>query len=945
MGTANDVNPFARVVQFIQHVRDKLACFMPSDAAVICNVTCGSRNKGPQGFKHSYHLVFPQVYFQRVDTAMKHWVLNHLTLPDEVDKSVYTKNRCMRTICSTKCGDTQPLAPVCSRDGSGIRVMLEHLADYLITVPLSDKALVCVTESQVGFRAPQEPRMRHPKTARTPVQRPSKAASDPTDPANPTDADDEDFFEYLRHQLEQFGYSGVRWLDEYQGGRRFEWDITHADPLDLPERMTFHSTDNRCLVKWDTDTDRVTVHSFSKRVHRTSATLCSVSGMALLTDDGSDGFSYQTLNTLTRAGNMPEALLHVRRNVIITAGGNPMLYVREFNDLETRGSWKQNSLGKGIVALNEIALEIKSDVAASEKHIKASATLDQLEAKKAELVRPAEPQYTAVPAGPEEREAARAVREANTRLRQEHNRALRGYERELSGLEKQLAKTHAMLAELEQGGGVTSVKLGEFIKNVVVPCDGVVWRPDCRVPRHWRNLWRGYAVEQWQARYPCNTAAANKKLEDVLWHIRHILCNNNHAFNEWFLDFLAHIMQNPSSRPGVCPVFSSNEGAGKGQLETLLRLMLGEELVVTVNDDQTLVGIFNGHLNRRLLIVANELGHMGAAHKQANRLKALVTDKLSLITLKGVDSVEQEQYAGLMMTTNHEQVVQAAATQRRFAVIHSSNAVANNPRYFKSIAKLVNDRETAVAMFRFLRARDISQVHLGSSIPRTELSEALATAARPIVHQYLEHVVEVAVTMGPEALHPMQLPAHVMASDLYKRMLVWASEANVDTRYYNPTAMGLDLRKVEGVTKKRTNAGNQYVLPGAEMLRRALDKMNGPRTMLAGDTAESIRRQIEAMETQDQQNDDSSHAASNAAPSSDDDDDALCAAAAEAAEATMLDSSDAFDAIRALATLAPSSRKRGRVDGDESMAKRQKTAESHANVELYDSPQPPQILF
>jgi hypothetical protein len=81
------------------------------------------------------------------------------------------------------------------------------------------------------------------------------------------------------------------------------------------------------------------------------------------------------------------------------------------------------------------------------------------------------------------------------------------------------------------------------------------------------NMFRGYAVESLLPDYPDRNPELTK---DIHWHIRNVLCAGNEEFYQFTLKFIAHMLQYPDRKCGVCLVFVSEEGVGKGQFEGLM---------------------------------------------------------------------------------------------------------------------------------------------------------------------------------------------------------------------------------------------------------------------------------------------------------------------------------------------------------------------------------------
>ena len=72
------------------------------------------------------------------------------------------------------------------------------------------------------------------------------------------------------------------------------------------------------------------------------------------------------------------------------------------------------------------------------------------------------------------------------------------------------------------------------------------------------------------------------ELDFILNHIR-VLCNNEDAVYEYFIRWIAQMLQFPAHK-SICVTMISKQGAGKGTLMKLLECMMGEKKVMETTD-------------------------------------------------------------------------------------------------------------------------------------------------------------------------------------------------------------------------------------------------------------------------------------------------------------------------------------------------------------------------
>jgi hypothetical protein len=158
-------------------------------------------------------------------------------------------------------------------------------------------------------------------------------------------------------------------------------------------------------------------------------------------------------------------------------------------------------------------------------------------------------------------------------------------------------------------------------------------------------------------------------LEDdhtLLGFIYQILCNDEERVYEWFLDWLAHMLQFPCEIVGVAPVFIGEEGAGKQTFWDFVgNHIIGSPYFTTkgIND---LLANFNDSIQNKVLLVVNE-ANIKETHMDA--LKQNITDSPIALRIKYKNTGDMNNFGNWVFLTNQKKPFEKLnAKQRRFGI-------------------------------------------------------------------------------------------------------------------------------------------------------------------------------------------------------------------------------------------------------------------------------------
>lgn len=264
------------------------------------------------------------------------------------------------------------------------------------------------------------------------------------------------------------------------------------------------------------------------------------------------------------------------------------------------------------------------------------------------------------------------------------------------------------------------------------------------------NLWLGYGTAP--APMGCARVGGTGYQADwpqecslILEHVLDIWCDRNMNLFRWTMAWLAQMVQVPDVLPGTMLVIQGGQGAGKGIIVQALARILGNGFL-TINSKRYLVGNFNGILQGRLLVFADELFVKDPEAK--NALKNKVSEPFITVELKGKEPFSIANTARVLMATNESHAIDAEADDRRACVLRASSR-RRVPReaspdhegrpYFNALAREVLGTGPA-HLFRYLLEVDWRSVDLRTPPTTKALVDQKIASLLPLQRWWFERL-------------------------------------------------------------------------------------------------------------------------------------------------------------------------------------------------------------
>ena len=219
-------------------------------------------------------------------------------------------------------------------------------------------------------------------------------------------------------------------------------------------------------------------------------------------------------------------------------------------------------------------------------------------------------------------------------------------------------------------------------------------------PDGYLNLWTGFAVEP---------APGDWSL--LRNHIRNNVCQGNSTQFEFLLDWMSQLYFQPEKKSGVIVVLRGLPGTGKTKVGEWMQRIVGKRHSLVVDKGKHLTGNFNGHLEGKILVVAEEAVFAGDP-TAAKALKHLGTSEGFTYEGKGVDARDGDNYCRVLMTTDQDWSVSVDAMDRRYFIVDVAATHKEDKVYFAAIDAQMNNGG-AEAMLHELLERGMTFAKLG----------------------------------------------------------------------------------------------------------------------------------------------------------------------------------------------------------------------------------------
>lgn len=159
------------------------------------------------------------------------------------------------------------------------------------------------------------------------------------------------------------------------------------------------------------------------------------------------------------------------------------------------------------------------------------------------------------------------------------------------------------------------------------------------------------------------------------------LCGDNQEYYDYFMDWLAHMIQYPEVRVTNGIIFAGYYGSGKGELTDILKIIMEDTLQIVQAD--MFKQKWNDFLEGKILIIGNEIAYVSNDERYyvANKLKSIITDIDIQIEGKFEPIRNSKNYARVIVFSNDKAPIVIQNGDRRYFVVTPKTTLLDNEDY------------------------------------------------------------------------------------------------------------------------------------------------------------------------------------------------------------------------------------------------------------------------
>jgi hypothetical protein len=278
-------------------------------------------------------------------------------------------------------------------------------------------------------------------------------------------------------------------------------------------------------------------------------------------------------------------------------------------------------------------------------------------------------------------------------------------------------------------------------------------------PKNTFNLWNDFPIKNIPLDNDADTSLLHLHLKTLL--------NEDEIDIEWFLNWLAHIVQFPHKKTEVAVVLYDKQfGTGKSMIaEEFLKKIIGiRKMIITCKTDK----VFGKFTNTqgKLLCVLNEAS--GKETFELNEvIKESITGKTIEMEKKGIDSIQISDYLNYIITTNNLNCIKLEEGDRRFMVFNTSSKMKGDVEYFNKLASVLDDDVIMRKFYEELMNRDLSKFNASRDRQNNKIMDIMKEHNVDVVLEFINYWKQEADDVDDNAM----IKSKMKGMDLYKEFI------------------------------------------------------------------------------------------------------------------------------------------------------------------------------
>ncbi len=258
------------------------------------------------------------------------------------------------------------------------------------------------------------------------------------------------------------------------------------------------------------------------------------------------------------------------------------------------------------------------------------------------------------------------------------------------------------------------------------------------------NLFKGFNP---LIKTPYDKSRSNSILKAFM-DITFQLCEANQAYHEYFLNYIAQMVQHPEDKTiGHVVVFRGMPGNGKTLICDVIGNLLNNAHYISTANENDIFGTHAVAAENKILVNWNEAASDGGTH---NKLKSFVTDKTTQVNPKNIQQYEVQLFARMIVTTNNASVIKVEVGDRRVVAFQVTDKYCGEDyaTFWAKHSELFFKPVFIACLYDFFNEKDISNYNFKVMRPITDLYRDWQDLYRSPELCFIKHKCEVLIDNG-----------------------------------------------------------------------------------------------------------------------------------------------------------------------------------------------------
>jgi hypothetical protein len=255
------------------------------------------------------------------------------------------------------------------------------------------------------------------------------------------------------------------------------------------------------------------------------------------------------------------------------------------------------------------------------------------------------------------------------------------------------------------------------------------------------NLFNGYN-EKIKTEY--NIDKTEKILSPFL-DLAYTICGENKDHTNYFIKFIAHMIQKPNEKIPICFILKGKQGTGKNMLLMAISNIIGKDYYITSSKPKDFFGDFAEGFYRKLLVNMNECEGKDTFDFEG-KIKSFITEDTININPKYIRPTEIRNIARIIITTNKPNPIpiDVKSIDRRFVVFQGSEKYLDKKysfNYWEKLNNHFNCNEFISCLYNYLNTININDTNWKKERPITEAYKEICRLYAPVEALFLEDYI------------------------------------------------------------------------------------------------------------------------------------------------------------------------------------------------------------